>query len=147
MNDPDMIVMDFFSGSATTADAIMQMNAKDGGNRKYICIQYPEECDKKSVAYKDGYLTISEIGKERIRRAGAKIKEENPIGTQDLDTGFRVLKLADSNMNDVYYSVDTVRICFRCSNRMLKRIVLTSICCLVAYWNGDFHSPCHIRLK
>ena len=106
MNDPDMIVMDFFSGSATTADAIMQMNAKDGGNRKYICIQYPEECDKKSVAYKDGYLTISEIGKERIRRAGAKIKEENPIGTQDLDTGFRVLKLADSNMNDVYYSVD-----------------------------------------
>lgn len=100
------LILDFFSGSATTAHAVMQLNAEDGGNRKYIMVQLPEACDEKSEAYKAGYKNICEIGKERIRRAGAKIKEENPIGTQDLDTGFRVLKLADSNMNDVYYSVD-----------------------------------------
>lgn len=100
------LILDFFSGSATTAHAVMQLNAEDGGNRKYIMVQLPEACDEKSEAYKAGYKSICEIGKERIRRAGAKIKEENPIGTQDLDTGFRVLKLADSNMNDVYYSVD-----------------------------------------
>ncbi len=102
----DSIVLDFFSGSATTAHAVMQLNAEDGGNRKFIMVQLPEACDEKSEAFKAGYENICEIGKERIRRAGAKIKEENPIGTQDLDTGFRVLKLADSNMNDVYYGVD-----------------------------------------
>ena len=100
------IVLDFFSGSATTAHAVMQLNAEDGGHRKFIMVQLPEPCDEKSETYKAGYKNICEIGKERIRRAGKKIKEENPLTTQDLDIGFRVLKLADSNMNDVYYSVD-----------------------------------------
>ena len=102
--DNDSIVLDFFSGSATTAHAVMQLNAEDGGHRKFIMVQLPEKCDEKSEAYKAGYKNICEIGKERIRRAGRKIKDENPLSTQDLDTGFRVLKLADSNMNDVYYA-------------------------------------------
>ena len=103
---PDDIVMDFFSGSATTAHAVMQLNAEDGGHRKFIMVQLPEPCDGKSEAYKAGYKNICEIGKERIRRAGEKIKEENPLTTQDLDIGFRVLKLDDSNMKDVYYAAD-----------------------------------------
>ena len=98
------IVLDFFSGSATTAHAVMQLNAEDGGNRKFIMVQLPEKTDEKSEAFKAGYKNICEIGKERIRRAGAKIKEENPLTTTSLDTGFRVLKLDDSNMTDVYYS-------------------------------------------
>ena len=101
--DNDSIILDFFSGSATTAHAVMQLNAEDGGNRKFIMVQLPEVCDEKSEAFKSGYKNICEIGKERIRRAGKKIKEETP-NTENLDTGFRVLKLADSNMNDVYYS-------------------------------------------
>lgn len=96
------IILDFFSGSATTAHAVMQLNAEDGGNRKYIMVQLPEKCDEKSEAYKAGYKTICDIGKERIRRAGKKIKEENPSAT-NLDIGFRVLKLDSSNMKDVYY--------------------------------------------
>ena len=95
-------VLDFFSGSATTAHAVMQLNAEDGGNRKFIMVQLPENCDEKSEAYKAGYKTICDIGKERIRRAGKKIKEENPSAT-NLDIGFRVLKLDSSNMKDVYY--------------------------------------------
>ena len=102
----DDIVLDFFSGSATTAHAVMQLNAEDGGHRKFIMVQLPEKCDEKSEAYKAGYKNICEIGKERIRRAGEKIKEENPLTTQDLDIGFRVLKLDDSNMKDVYYAAD-----------------------------------------
>ncbi|OUZ19550.1 hypothetical protein A5869_001204 [Enterococcus cecorum] len=102
-SEKDSIILDFFSGSATTAHAVMQMNAEDGGNRKFIMVQLPEETDEKSAAYKEGFKNICEIGKERIRRAGAKIKEENPLTTNDLDTGFRVLKLSDSNMTDVYY--------------------------------------------
>ena len=98
------IILDFFSGSATTADAVMQLNAEDGGNRKFIMVQLPEKTDEKSEAYKAGYKSICEIGKERIRRAGKKIKEESPLTTQDLDTGFRVLKLDSSNMQDVYYT-------------------------------------------
>lgn len=98
------IILDFFSGSATTAHAVMQLNAEDGGNRKFIMVQLPETTDEKSEAYKAGYKNICEIGKERIRRAGKKIKEENPLTTQDLDIGFRVLKVDDSNMKDVYYS-------------------------------------------
>ena len=98
------IVLDFFSGSATTAHAVMQLNAEDGGNRKFIMVQLPEKCDEKSEAYKAGYKNICEIGKERIRRAGKKIKEESPLTTQDLDTGFRVLKLDSSNMQDVFYN-------------------------------------------
>ena len=104
VDDPEMIVMDFFSGSATTADAVMQKNASDGGNRRWIMIQFPEEVDENTNAYKDGFKTIAEVGKERIRRAGKKIKDDNPMMTQDLDTGFRVFKVDDSNMNDVYYS-------------------------------------------
>ena len=100
----DCIVLDFFSGSATTAHAVMQLNAEDGGKRKFIMVQLPEATDEKSEAYKAGYKNICEIGKERIRRAGKKIKEESPLTTQDLDTGFRVLKLDSSNMQDVYYT-------------------------------------------
>ena len=102
----DDIVMDFFSGSATTAHAVMQLNAEDGGHRKFIMVQLPEPCDEKSEAYKAGYKNICEIGKERIRRAGDKIKSESPMTTQDLDIGFRVLKLDDTNMKDVYYAPD-----------------------------------------
>lgn len=98
------IIMDFFSGSATTAHAVMQLNAEDGGHRKFIMVQLPEVCDEKSEAYKAGYKNICEIGKERIRRAGEKIKADNPLTTQDLDIGFRVFKVDSSNMNDVYYS-------------------------------------------
>lgn len=97
------IVLDFFSGSATTAQATMQLNAEDNGSRKFIMVQLPEKTDEKSEVFKAGYKNICEIGKERIRRAGKKIKDENPNAT-DLDIGFRVLKLDDSNMNDVYYS-------------------------------------------
>lgn len=100
----DSIVLDFFSGSATTAHATMQLNSEDGGHRKFIMVQLPELCDEKSEAFKAGYKNICEIGKERIRRAGKKIKEESPLTTLDLDTGFRVLKLDDSNMTDVYYN-------------------------------------------
>ncbi len=100
----DCVVLDFFSGSATTAHAVMQLNAEDDGNRKFIMVQLPEETDAKSEAYKAGYKNICEIGKERIRRAGAKIKEENGLSAQNIDTGFRVLKLDSSNMKDVYYN-------------------------------------------
>ena len=103
-SDKDSLILDFFSGSATTAHAVVQLNAEDGGNRKFIMVQLPELTDEKSEAYKAGYKNICEIGKERIRRAGAKIKAENPLTTQHLDTGFRVLKLDSSNMKDVFYS-------------------------------------------
>lgn len=99
----DSIIFDFFSGSASTAQAVMQLNAEDGGNRKFIMVQLPEKTDEKSEAYKAGYKNICEIGKERIRRAGDKIKAETGA---DIDYGFRVLKLDDSNMTDVYYSAD-----------------------------------------
>ena len=99
----DDIVFDFFSGSATTAHAVMQLNAEDGGHRKFIMVQLPEQTDAKSEAYKAGYKTICEIGEERIRRAGKKIKEESPLTTADLDIGFRVFKVDSSNMEDVYY--------------------------------------------
>ena len=98
------IVLDFFSGSATTAHAVMQLNAEDGGNRRFILVQLPELTDEKSEAYKAGYKNICEIGKERIRRAGKKVKEEAGLQGQNLDTGFRVLKLDTSNMEDVYYT-------------------------------------------
>lgn len=143
----DSLVLDFFSGSATTAHAVMQLNAEDGGNRKFIMVQLPEECDEKSEAYKAGYKTICEIGEERIRRAGKKIQEENdklkkvPMLedkkdvdlfmsllnkgrdtlekgkelfeqadiSHKIDTGFRVLKLDSSNMQDVYYNPNAMR--------------------------------------
>ena len=98
------ITLDFFSGSATTAHACMQLNAEDGGNRKFIMVQLPEKTDEKSEAFKAGYKNICEIGKERIRRAGEKIKAEHATSAPNLDIGFRVLKVAESNMKDVYYS-------------------------------------------
>lgn len=123
--DSDAVILDFFSGSATTAHAVMQLNAEDGGHRKFIMVQLPEACDEKSEAYKAGYKTICDIGKERIRRAGAKIEAElaaksapadseqlsltddqQSAQTPKLDTGFRVFKLADSNMRDVYFAPD-----------------------------------------
>lgn len=104
--DSDAIVMDFFSGSATTAHAVMQLNAEDGGKRKFIMVQIPEACAENSEAFKAGYKNICEIGKERIRRAGRKIKEECPLTTQELDIGFRCLRLDTSNMKDVYYRPD-----------------------------------------
>ena len=97
----DSVILDFFSGSATTAHAVMQLNAEDGGHRKFIMVQLPEKTDESSEAFKAGYKTICEIGKERIRRAGAKIKSETGA---DIDYGFRVLKLDDTNMQDVYYT-------------------------------------------
>ncbi|MFI3297670.1 MAG: site-specific DNA-methyltransferase [bacterium] len=108
------IVLDFFSGSATTAHAVMQLNAEDGGNRKFIMVQLPEETDEKSEARKAGYKNICEIGKERIRRAGVKIVEENKgkdlfaEKKNKLDIGFRVFKTDTTNMNDVYYSADAI---------------------------------------
>lgn len=99
-----MIVLDFFSGSATTAHAVMKLNAEDGGKRKFIMVQLPELTDEKSEARKAGYDTICQIGEERIRRAGKKVKEEAGLNGQDLDTGFRVLKLDSSNMEDVFYT-------------------------------------------
>lgn len=95
------IILDFFSGSATTAHAVMQLNAEDGGNRKFIMVQLPEETPEDSEARKAGYNTIPDIAKERIRRAGKKIKEESPLTTADLDTGFRVFRLDEGNYEDV----------------------------------------------
>lgn len=108
--DKEAIVLDFFSGSATTAHAVMQLNVDDGGKRKFIMVQVPENIDEKSKAYKSGYKTICEIGKERIRRAGKKIKEEAGLTAQNLDIGFRVLKCDTSNMKDVYYNPDDYEI-------------------------------------
>lgn len=109
-DNKNSIILDFFSGSATTAHAVMQLNAEDGGKRKFIMVQLPEKCDEKSEAYKAGYKTICEIGKERIRRAGKKILDEQKDKTDlinkpaPLDIGFRVLKLDSSNMQDVFYN-------------------------------------------
>ena len=97
------IILDFFSGSATTAHAVIQINSEDSGKRKFIMIQLPESISEDDEAVNSGFKTICDIGKERIRRAGKKIKDENPLTTQDLDIGFRVFKLADSNMTDVFY--------------------------------------------
>lgn len=103
-NANDFTVLDFFSGSATTAHAVMKLNAEDGGHRKFIMVQLPETTDEKSDARKAGYETICQIGEERIRRAGKQIKEEAGLQGQDLDIGFRVLKLDSSNMEDVFYT-------------------------------------------
>ena len=104
------IVLDFFAGSSTTAHAVMQLNVEDGGNRQFIMVQLPEACDPKSEAFKAGYKTIAEIGKERIRRAGQKIKADNTDKEyiNQLDIGFRTLKIDTSNMSDVYYTPDAL---------------------------------------
>ncbi|TLU53284.1 MAG: site-specific DNA-methyltransferase [Chlorobium sp.] len=117
--DRDTIILDFFAGSATTAHAVMQLNADDGGNRKFIMVQLPEPCNEQSEAFKAGYKTIAEISKERIRRAGKKIKDEKEqtatgqgvlqYAPTHLDTGFRVLKVDSSNMAEVYYTPDAVK--------------------------------------
>ena len=104
INSNSSIILDFFSGSCTTAHSVMQLNAEDGGNRKFIMVQLPEATEGKSEAYKAGYKNICEIGKERIRRAGKKIKEESPLTTQDLDIGFRVFKCEDSNYKEVAFA-------------------------------------------
>jgi adenine-specific DNA-methyltransferase len=103
------IILDFFSGSSATAHAVMQLNAEDDKNRKFIMVQLPEACDEKSEAFKAGYKNICEIGKERIRRAGQKIKEENATNAPNLDIGFRVLKVDTSNMKDVWYTPDQLK--------------------------------------
>jgi adenine-specific DNA-methyltransferase len=100
----DGVILDFFSGSASTAHAVMQTNADDNGNRKFIMVQLPEKCDEKSELYKNGFRTICEVGKERIRRAGKKIISGNPLLLQGLDIGFRVFTLDESNMKDVFYA-------------------------------------------
>ena len=104
INDDNAIILDFFSGSATSAHAVMKLNAEDGGKRKFIMVQLPEVTDEKSEARKAGYETICQIGEERIRRAGKKVKDEAGLNGQDLDIGFRVLKLDSSNMEDVFYT-------------------------------------------
>ena len=104
IDDKDYTVLDFFSGSSTTAHAVMRQNVEDGGRRKFIMVQLPQKCEKGTVAQKNGFTNICEISKERIRRAGRKIKEDSPLTTQDLDTGFRVLKCDTSNMKEVYYN-------------------------------------------
>ncbi len=103
INDPSATILDFFSGSATTAHAVMQLNAEDGGNRKFILVQLPAATDAKSAAYQAGYPNICEIGKERIRRAGKKLKAESALSANDVDIGFRVFKCDSSNMLDIYY--------------------------------------------
>lgn len=104
--DPEAIIMDFFSGSGTTAQAVMKMNAEDGGHRKFILVQLPEETDNESNAKKKGFDTICDIGEERIRRAGLKIRDLYPMMASNIDLGFRVFKLDDTNMKDVYYSAE-----------------------------------------
>src|SRR5699024_10802512 len=99
-SDSDSLILDFFSGSATTAHAVMNLNAEDRGNRKFIMVQLPEEIEEKSEAYKAGFHTISDIGQERIRRAGEKILEEHPVASEQLDIGFKVLKLDKSNIRE-----------------------------------------------
>lgn len=100
--DENSLILDFFSGSATTAQAVMEVNAEDGTNKQFIMVQLQEKCEEKTEAYKNGYVTICDIGKDRIRRSAKVILEEHP--NADIDTGFRVFELADSNMNEVYYS-------------------------------------------
>ena len=109
--DKNDIVLDFFAGSSTTADALMQFNAEDGGNRKFIMVQLPEDTDEKSEAYNLGYKNIAEISKDRIRRAGKKILTDNAgkEGIENLDIGFRVLKIDSTNMKDVYYTPDALK--------------------------------------
>ena len=103
------IVLDFFAGSATTAHAVMRLNAEDGGKRRFIMVQIADPCGEESEAFKKGYQTIAALSKERIRRAGSKVKAENATNAPNLDTGFRVLKVESSNMKDVYYSPDAVK--------------------------------------
>ena len=143
-SSPDCIILDFFSGSATTAHAAMQLNAEDGGHRKFILVQLPESCDEKSDAYKAGYKTICEIGKERIRRVGNKIKEDNPLSTQNLDIGFRVFRVDESNMKDVYYQpeeLDQQSMFDLVSNIKDDRTDLDLLYACLLDWGVEIHLP------
>jgi len=156
---PDSLILDFFSGSATTAHAVMQLNAEDGGKRRHIMIQIPEPCDEKSEAFKAGYKTIAEIGKERIRRAGIKILEEwrakhvNPenlkLETENSnfispDTGFRVIKIDSSNMADVYYQPDELNqndLALHVDNLKPDRTPADLLFQVLLDWGVDFGLP------
>ena len=141
---PDSIVLDFFSGSATTAHAVMQLNAEDSGHRKFIMVQLPEPCGEKTEAFKAGYKNICEIGKERIRRAGDKIKEDNPLGTQDLDIGFRVFRVDSSNMKDVYYQpeeLDQQSMFDLVSNIKDDRTDMDLLYACLLDWGVEIHLP------
>ena len=138
------IVMDFFSGSATTAHAVMQLNAEDGGCRKFIMVQLPEPCAEGTEAANAGFENICEIGKERIRRAGDKIKEDNPLGTQDLDIGFRVFRVDSSNMKDVYYQpeeLDQQSLLDMVSNIKDDRTDLDLLYACLLDWGVEIHLP------
>lgn len=140
----DSIVLDFFSGSATTAHAVMRLNAEDGGHRKFIMVQLPEPCDERSEAFKDGYKNICDIGKERIRRAGDKIKEDTPLGTQDLDIGFRVFRVDSSNMKDVYYQpeeLDQQSMFDLVSNIKDDRTDMDLLYACLLDWGVEIHLP------
>lgn len=142
--DQNFTVLDFFSGSASTAHAVMQLNAEDGGHRKFIMVQLPEPCDEKSEAFKAGYKNICEIGKERIRRAGDKIKADNPLGTQDLDIGFRVFRVDSSNMKDVYYhpdELDQQSLGTLISNIKDDRTDLDLLYACLLDWGVEIHLP------
>lgn len=138
------VVLDFFSGSSTTAQAVIQINAKDNGHRKFIMVQWPEKCSEKSEAYKEGYRNICEIGKERIRRAGDKIKADNPLGTQNLDIGFRVFRVDESNMKDVYYQPEELEqqsIFNLVSNIKDDRTDLDLLYACLLDWGVEIHLP------
>lgn len=136
------VILDFFSGSATTAHAVMQLNAEDGGHRKFIMVQLPEPCGEKTEAYKAGYKNICEIGEERIRRAGDKIKAEHPDA--DLDIGFRVFRVDESNMKDVYYHPETVRqqdLFEQVSNIKEDRTDMDLLYACLLDWGVEIHLP------
>lgn len=136
------VVLDFFSGSATTAHAVMQLNAEDGGHRKFIMVQLPEPCGEKTEAYKAGYKNICEIGKERIRRAGDKLKSEHPDA--DLDIGFRVFRVDESNMKDVYYHPEAVQqqdLFEQVSNIKEGRTDMDLLYACLLDWGVEIHLP------
>lgn len=138
------VIIDFFSGSASTAQAVMQLNAEDSGYRKFIMVQLPEPCGEKTEAFKAGYKNICEIGKERIRRAGDKIKADNPLGTTDLDIGFRVFRVDSSNMKDVYYQpeeLDQQSMFDLVSNIKDDRTDLDLLYACLLDWGVEIHLP------
>ena len=140
----DGIILDFFSGSATTAHAAMQLNAEDGGHRKFIMVQWPESCAEGTEAANAGFKNICEIGKERIRRAGDKIKADNPSDTQDLDIGFRVFRVDESNMKDVYYhpeELDQQSMFDLVSNIKDDRTDLDLLYACLLDWGVEIHLP------
>lgn len=140
--DKNAIILDFFSGSATTAHAVMQLNTEDGGHRKFIMVQLPEPCGEKTEAYKAGYKNICEIGKERIRRAGNKIKSEHPDA--DLDIGFRVFRVDESNMKDVYYHPEEMTqqdLFEQVSNIKEDRTDMDLLYACLLDWGVEIHLP------